>query len=219
MTVKRIPLKEGKPFVIEHHYSKGCQKSATTFGCYHGERLVGVCAFATPCGENVRSWVFGAADKSAVTELHRLVMLGEDVWLERPRNALSWFVKRCLELLPIEKPLIRAVVTYADTSEEHTGAIYRALNALYYGFTGKSMRFYKDKLTGRLHHPRFCGVNISLEEAESRGWEPVKRGLKHKYVFLVGTRQEIRDSRDRLSHQPISWIVENNSCVAAEPSV
>lgn len=207
LRIERIPAKVGRPFIVEHHYSRGCHGAPTTFGCYTREgRLVGVCAFATPCSENVRAWPFGEdkGSKDGVTELHRLVMLGEEDWPERPRNALSYFVRRCLDLLPREKPLIRAVVSFADATEGHTGAIYKALNALQFGVSGKKARFWLDPATGRLHHPRQCGANITAEEAAARGWVATMREPKIKYMFLVGSKREIADTAERLLHKPIN---------------
>lgn len=207
LEVRRIPAKVGRLFIIEHHYAHGCHLSPTTIGCFDGERLVGVCAFATPCSENVRAWPFGAdkPSKDGVTELHRLVMLGEEDWPARPANSLSWFVNQCLALLPKEKPLIRAVVSFADTTEGHTGAIYRAGNWLYFGEVGKNTKFYYDAATDRLHHPRQCGVNITDAQAAERGWVPVLRGAKHKYLQFVGSKREKDDSFERLLHKPIPW--------------
>ena len=139
--------------------------------------------FATPCSENVRSSVFGAEHRHRVIELHRLHIL--DV---TPRNTESWFISRCLKMLSVDKPEIRAVISFSDLSEGHSGIIYRATNAIYCGQTG-SKTFYIDA-NGRLRHPRQNGVNISREDALSRGWSPVKRSAKNRYIYLIGNRKE-----------------------------
>lgn len=58
---------------------------------------------------------------------------------------------------------------------------------------GGGTTFYIDK-NGRLHHPRQNGVNITSEEALKRGWEPVKRDFKNRYIKILGiNRKEKRE--------------------------
>lgn len=178
-TVRKMNSKQGKEFIKEHHYSKGCHNGPMCYGMFDSsDVLVGVCAFATPCSENVRRSVFGEEMKSTVTELHRLVLLDEI-----PPNAESWFIAKALKLLKQDKPEYRAVLSFADATEGHVGTIYQATNALFCGTSGKAT-FYFD-VTGRLRHPRQNGVNISKQEALNRGWIAVKRDGKYRYLFLL----------------------------------
>ena len=134
--------------------------------------------FATPCSENVRASIFGEKYKDWVTELHRLHIL--DV---TPKNTESWFISRCLKLLKQDKPQIKAVLSFADTTVGHSGTIYKATNAYRIGTTGKAI-FYTDE-TGRLRHPHQCGVNITKEMATEKGWKAVQREVKNRYLFLL----------------------------------
>lgn len=177
--VKRIDNKTAKDYIRKNHYSHGCHNGPSPcYGLFDGEELIGVLMFATPCSENVRSSVFGAEYKDSVTELHRLHIL--DV---TPKNTESWFISRCLKLLKQDKPIIKAVISFSDSTEGHEGTIYKATNAYRLGKTG-SATFYIDE-NGRLRHPRQNGTNISVEEAESRGWKPCKRSAKNRYLYLL----------------------------------
>lgn len=177
--VKRIDCKTAKEYIHKNHYSHGSHNAPSPcYGLFDGEMLIGCLMFATPCSENVRSSVFGKEYKDSVTELHRLHIL--DV---TPKNAESWFIVRCLKLLKQDKPKIKAVVSFSDSTQGHEGTIYKATNAYRIGHTG-SATFYIDE-SGRLRHPRQNGVNISKEEAESRGWKPCKRGAKNRYLYLL----------------------------------
>lgn len=177
-SVKPIPAKDGKTFVIQHHYSHGIHNGPICFGLFETDRLVGVCAFAAPSSENVRSSIFGEEYKRGVTELHRLVLLDEV-----PKNAESFFIVRALKELKKQRPYYNAVVSFADPTENHLGVIYQATNALYCGRSAPAT-FYLDE-TGRLRHPRQNGVNITAAEAKNRGWIPTKREGKHRYVYLL----------------------------------
>lgn len=177
--VTRIPCKVAKEYIIENHYSHGCHNAPSPcYGLFEGIQLIGVLMFATPCSENVRASVFGKEYKDSVTELHRLHIL--DV---TPKNTESWFISRCLKLLKKDKPQIKAVISFADSTVGHNGTIYKATNAYRIGMTG-SATFYVDK-DGRLRHPRQNGVNITKEMAAEKGWKPVKRSAKYRYLFLL----------------------------------
>jgi len=148
-----------------------------------GSALIGVLCFATPCSENVRGSVFGPDFKNNVTELHRLFINDAYCGRTTPKGTESWFISRCLRKLKGDNPNIWAVLTFADSTEGHTGVIYKATNAKFCGMTSKAT-FYLDR-EGRLRHPRQNGVNISTDEAITRGWCPVKRFAKSRYLYLL----------------------------------
>lgn len=182
--VMRIGCKEAKEYIRKYHYSHGCHNGPSPcYGLYDGIDLIGVLMFATPCSENVRASVFGKDHKDMVTELHRLHI--QDV---TPKNTESWFISRCLKQLKKDQPNIKAVLTFADSTEGHEGTIYKATNAYRIGSTGKAT-FYIDG-DGRLRHPRQNGVNITAKMAEQKGWKPVKRGAKNRYLYLLASSKK-----------------------------
>lgn len=184
--VKRIPCKQAKEYIIKNHYLHGCHNGPSPcYGLFDGENLIGCLMFATPCSENVRASVFGAEYKDAVTELHRLHIL--DV---TPKNTESWFISRCLKLLKQDKPQIKAVISFSDLTAGHSGVIYQATNAYRCGQSSKAT-FYLDE-NGRLRHPRQCGVNITKEMANEKGWQPVKRNSKNRYLYILGNGKKER---------------------------
>lgn len=194
-SVRHMSSKEGKEFIKTHHYTHGCHNGPMCWGLYDGDDLIGVIAFATPSSENVRSSLFGPEFKHTVTELHRLVVLDGT-----PSNTESWFIARGLKELKKYKPYLKAVISFADSTEGHVGTIYQATNALYCGTTSPAT-FYLDE-TGRLRHPRQNGVNITKKMAAERGWIPTKRGGKNRYVFLLGSPKQKRLSRKTLLLNP-----------------
>lgn len=176
--VQKIDTKLGKEFVKKYHYSHGIHNGPMCYGLWDCRELVGVLALATPCSENVCASVFGSDMKRSVTELHRLVLLDEV-----PKNTESWFISRALRFFKKDRPNYNAVLSFADATQGHIGTIYQATNAIYTGMSGKAT-FYLDK-DKRLRHPRQNGHNISLEEATVRGWKPVKRDGKHRYLYIL----------------------------------
>ena len=178
--VVKIPCKQAKEYIIKNHYSHGCHNAPSPcYGLFKSGELIGVLMFATPCSEAVRSSIWGVNHKDSVIELHRLHIL--DV---TPKNAESWFISRCIALLKQDRPKTRGIISFSDTTQGHSGTIYQATNFYFIGKTS-SATFYLDD-TGRLRHPRQNGVNISKEEAKNRGWKPVKRLSKNRYLYIIG---------------------------------
>lgn len=201
LSVRQIPGGEGRAFIREYHYSRSCHNGPMCWGLFDGESLIGVCAFATPNSENVRRAPFGAGHEDRVTELHRLVVLGET-----PTNTESWFIVRALRGLLEYRPNLRAVLSFADGTEGHRGTIYQATNAIYTGMTGRA-RFWRDR-EGRLRHPRQNGHNVTPEEAAERGWTAEMREAKHRYLYIVGSPAERRAWRKRLLLPTIPYPTE-----------
>lgn len=196
--VNLLPADRAKNYIRAYHYAKGSHGGPSPcYGLFEKQKLIGVIMFAVSCSEAVRASVFGPGSESEVTELHRLHIL--DV---TPKNAESWFIGQALRRLQADRPQVRAVLSFADPTAGHTGVIYRATNFLYCGRT-RARWFYLDQ-AGRLRHPRQNGVNVSREEATRRGWQPVRREGKYRYVQLVGDRRQRRLARRRLclSTQP-----------------
>lgn len=178
ISVQKISAKDGKAFVKKWHYTHGIHNGPVCYGMIKNDELVGVCAFANPSGEKVCENVFGAEHKRRVTELHRLVLLDE-----MPKNSESWFIAQSLKQLKKDKPHLWAVLSFADSTMNHYGTIYKACNAIY---TGKAVKraSYIDQ-TGRLRHQRQNGKYISVAQAAELGWVKVQRGHKFRYLFLL----------------------------------
>jgi hypothetical protein len=178
-TVVHISSTVGKQYIKDNHYSHGIHNGAMCFGLIYGETLIGVCAFATPCSENVCSSIFGYDERRSITELHRLHILDGT-----PKNAESYFIVRALKGLKKYKPKYNAVITFADSTVGHNGTIYKATSAYRIGKTKSSATFYLDE-NNRLRHPRQNGINITKENAEKMGWKPIKRSFKYRYLYLL----------------------------------
>lgn len=187
-SVKLINCETAKEYIIKNHYSHGCHNAPfPCYALYDKGNMIGCLMFATPCSENVRASLFGEKYKDNVIELHRLHIL--DV---TPKNTESWFISRCLKLLLRDRPQTWGVISFSDTTEGHYGTIYKATNFMRCGTTGNAI-FYLDE-SGRLHHPRQNGVNITLEEATKRGWKPVKRDFKNRYIKILGiNKKELKE--------------------------
>ena len=100
-----------KLFYADHHYIDS-MRAGTHIGLYHGEVLIGCSTFSRFQREQQQQKYPGAVELSRFC-LHPLY---------QAPNMGSWFLSRCLKV--IKSP----VVTYADTTHGHDGALYKACN-------------------------------------------------------------------------------------------
>jgi hypothetical protein len=67
----------------------------------------------------------------------------------------------------------------------------------------KQSTFYLDG--DRLRHPRQNGVNISQKVAKSRGWIPVKREAKNRYLYILGDKRQRKERKKLIIIEPQSY--------------
>lgn len=119
--------------------------------CCKGYALMGIQCQA----RFVEAYSGGGRYSDRVFELNRLCV-SEGL----PKNALSWFVGQTFKMLP--SPL--ALVSFADSGQNHHGYIYQATNWIY---TGLSTRF-TDVMVKDLRVCTILRLKIWLEGATSR---------------------------------------------------
>lgn len=192
LTVRRITSSLASAAVVEHHYLHRRPNISHAFGLFAGDELsnelMGVCTFGTPASRAVQ---IGACrcDPSAVIELNRL-------WVDdaMPKNTESWFVSRCLRVLPAH-----IVVSYADTSYGHVGFIYRALSFRYAGWTDM------ERKTPRYDYIPHDPTQHSREASRSGYSHKVRRKPKVKYWTTTGTPFERRQLARHCTWPSYDW--------------
>lgn len=179
-TVKQIPRELAKPFVESIHYSRKLPSNVVwCFGLFEDGTLIGVVSYGIPASPNLCKGLAGEENKHRVLELNRLAI--------KPgfngNNRASYLVSHSLKMLPSQT----FVVSYADTGWTHVGYVYQACNFLYTGCTQKRI----DKYVPEGRHSRHYDKNCTLHQT---------RNPKHRYVYLVGNRREVREMRKELRY-------------------
>lgn len=168
--------------VMNFHYSKAMPPCGCSFSVFNN--------LGEWCGVIIYSK--GASNKIAmpykmvqgqVIELVRVALNGKQ---ESTSKAIS------VSLLLVKKmnPLVRMVVSYADTGQNHTGTIYQATNWIYTGIAKGSNPAYIHKLTGRKYHSRNVSPsglkdNMTKRCPKISECTEIKGTDKHKYVFPI----------------------------------
>lgn len=167
-SIRKIHKEDAILLLEKYHYlgRKDFRKS-TIYGLWKDRELLGACVFHGVSAPETCVGAFGLKrdQQEGIYELGRLVM--------HPGfnggNYTSWFVSRCIKQL-CKSTNVRAIISYADSSAGHTGAIYKACNALYCGLTEPKNDYWVD---GKIQERGKC---IGGE------WKP--RSQKHRYVWL-----------------------------------
>lgn len=107
-----------RPLLSKYHYLPNAGRSGECHGAYIGDDLVAACVFSPPLRQNIDLTAFPAG---RVVELSRLCIHPK----YQKKNFGSWFVSRCLKGLPDD---VVGVISYCDTTFNHSGAIYKSLN-------------------------------------------------------------------------------------------
>ena len=172
LAVREIPKRMAVDLVVEHHYLHRKPPISFCLGLFDGETVCGACTFGTPPSRHAQQSVCPSKPALAV-ELNRL-------WVcdSQPRNTESWFVSRCLRMLP---PVI--VFSYADSMFGHAGYIYRALNFRYAGWTDM------ERKTARFDYIPLSGGHT--RDAFRTGYsDRVRRKPKAKYWMPTGSQTD-----------------------------
>lgn len=189
------------------HYSRRGGAATWRWGLWWKHMLLGVVAYNLPTLQTCQS-VFGPEYANRVWHMGRLAFLDE-----APRNSESRLIAGSLREIKRTHPHVWAVVTYADISEGHTGYVYQATNAIYTGtskpgqklvnpdsgetFSGRSLNAwsradqYGDTITHR-ERARLRGLDMTYE-------------AKHRYVYILGDRRELRERKGLLRLPKLSY--------------
>lgn len=178
-TVMAIPNAQTYEWLLKKHYAHRIPSISYAYGLYDKDNILqGVCSFGTPASSTLLSGICGGNHADKVLELNRLVV--NDIC---PHNSASFFVSRCLKLLPAPK----IIVSYADSGQGHIGYVYQACNFIY---TGLSSKFLDPKVKGLEHqHHATYGyglTNAQLKEKFGDKLYFVERDRKHRYIYFVG---------------------------------
>lgn len=179
--VDDAPLPAAQRMVAEHHYSRGGSNTAVyVHGLYKRDdgKLYGVAWWLPPTRVACES--VNKEDWKRVLSLTRLVILPGV-----PNNACSFLMAKSIQRIRNDGRF-SSLVTYADESQSHTGAIYRATNWDYAGRTGPYPRWI-DPASGRQVAPK-ATVNRTAQKMRDLGYERSGSFHKHKFVMHLKTK-------------------------------
>lgn len=177
--VSNAPLHKALGLVKRYHYARG---GSNTFTALHGLyrrsdfELCGIAWWLPPTRDAAaKHW----PNPEAVLSLSRLVVVPD-----MPTNAASFLLRRSIRLLDARWELL---LTYADPSQGHTGAIYKATGWEYDGMSKpERVYFIEDRMVSRK-----CGPTTRThQEMLALGARCEGAIAKHRFKMALKPRRK-----------------------------
>lgn len=172
-------LQRARALVEQHHYACGSSRTAVyAHGLYRVDDLemVGAALWLPPT--RVAAESVNPEQWKKVVALSRLV-----VHPSVPKNGASFLIGRSVRLIREDGRFV-TLLTYADESQGHTGAIYRATNWTYLGRTSQANYRWID-WTGKQVAQQSSKTRTKAQ-MEALGYIRTGPFHKHKFVMHIG---------------------------------
>lgn len=215
--IRPISKRLAEDIIVKYHYSHKWSLCQIAFGVFHlldhespfiesiEEKLIGTIVFGQPVGRSAAESISKLIKVDEVFELTRLFI--HDGY---GRNIESYSISRALDHLRLHFPHIKAIISYADGEQGHKGTIYQACNFYYQGNSSLAlMPNYSVSLVGPPYqwiHSRTISSTYGSHNVEHLKkkighmfWRK-KESSKHRYVYLLGNKREIRLILKNLKH-------------------
>ena len=142
--IKPVPVEDYKQFYDNFHYMGAAGRRGFTLGAYLNEQLIAACTIGSITRAETATRLGYLS--SEVRELARFCI--------SPRHHISnfptWFMSRCIKAYKADNLGVKLLVSFADTTQGHSGIIYRAANWKFDGETGCSYH-YIDLAGNKIH--------------------------------------------------------------------
>lgn len=206
-SVEEISKVDTHWLLLNVHYARRVPPISHAFGLFRNTLMAGVVTYGMPASPSLCKGVAGEGWKERVLELNRLCLV------DNQPNEASRLVGGSLKLLP--QPVF--VVSYADSSQDHTGYVYQATNFLYTGMTVK-----RDEWAVRgLEHLHSKAISNTIQHLDKPPLEAMKevygdrfyyreRSQKHRYIYLVGNKSQKKQMLKELRYEILPYPKETN---------
>jgi GNAT superfamily N-acetyltransferase len=179
VVIKHAASRDYRLLLSKYHYLANAGRGGTAFGAYLDDTLIAACVFSPLARQNLQDTLPCGAMETR--ELSRLCIHPR----YQKRNFASWFVARCVRLLPRE---IKCIISYCDKTFNHDGAVYKALNFNqdrivkpdYWYVNADGWKMHKQTLYG---HARRLKMTES-QFATQHGYVKVKGGEKLRFTLM-----------------------------------
>lgn len=189
--VKKIKKWQTYDWLLHKHYAKRIPSISYAFGLFDMKNVnVGICTIGKPASPSLCIGICGETESQYVYELNRLCVNDN-----LPKNVLSYFVSRCLKMLP---SLI--LVSYADKAMGHHGYIYQATNWIYTGDTKERTDIGSDDGSHSRHYSK------DIDYKANRKY----RSSKHRYVYFTGGKLQRKKWQKMLKYNIVDYPKGNN---------
>jgi hypothetical protein len=170
MRLEKASTKAVKYALMNFHYAKAIPSVQSAFSVFNSKNeWCGVICYSI--GANKSIGTFASLYQGQVCELVRVALNGKQ---ESTSKALSLSIK----LMSKKNPLIKMIVSYADSEQGHVGTIYKATNWFFIGVSKHVHHIHK--VTGKRMHNRVYSELPKNKKTEYKNTIPFE---KYKYIY------------------------------------
>ncbi|MDP1710876.1 MAG: hypothetical protein Q8K86_00260 [Candidatus Nanopelagicaceae bacterium] len=168
-------------FAIHHYLANIGRFGSLRYGGYLADELVIAAVFSSPTRQESAAKL-GLRSRELL-ELSRFCINKK----HQKKNFATWFLSRVVKMLWCDKPLVKKIITFADTTHGHDGTIYKAANWVFTGET-KPDYWYIDEHGSRFHKKTIWDHASKMSQgeftyAEQRGLSRILGGKKLRFVI------------------------------------
>jgi hypothetical protein len=178
LKIDSVPVADYKQFYDNFHYMGAAGRRGFTLGAYLNGQLVAACTIGSIT--RVETATRLGYQSSEVRELARFCISPR----HHVNNFPTWFMSRCVKAYKTECPNVKLLVSFADTTQGHSGTIYKAANWKFDGETGCSYH-YVDSKGNKIHKKTVFDTAKKMGLKEN---EYVKRNNLRKIKHLPKKR-------------------------------
>jgi hypothetical protein len=218
INIQSINKKVAKQFIIDNHYTHKWSLCRIAYGIYYNSNtkskffesddkmLIGCLVYGQPVGRSAASSLSDELKIQEVLELTRLFI--HDGY---GKNIESYCIAQSFKLLNRDFPNVKAIISYSDCEQGHTGVIYQATGFIYQGNSSLAlMPNYSVSLNGppdfewmhsRNVTSKWGSCNIEhLKKVIGKTFYRKKESKKHRYVKFISTKLENKRLLKSLKH-------------------
>jgi hypothetical protein len=180
MRLERASVKAVKYACMRFHYAKRLPaQPIIAYNVFENDVWCGVVIFNNGIG-NINSPY--NLKKGQVCELCRVALNGK-------QSTTSKAVSIAIKLFKKQNPLVKLLVSYADSDEGHNGTIYQAMNWYFTGSNKTGDKFIDPKtgkdIHSRSHSPTGIVIQFGVKKRVIKTGDlvKIKKGVKHKYIY------------------------------------
>lgn len=140
------------------------------FGVWENDEFIGTIIFSFPATP-AHCKTYGIK-YNEILELSRVA-------LKNHKTPVSRIISIATKLVSRFRPKLKLILSYADTAQNHVGAIYQASNWIYVGVGGPR---HLPKLNGKFIHERQLSHMVKKGQVKREDCEWIEAKPKHKYL-------------------------------------
>jgi hypothetical protein len=176
-----VDFRDAELFISKYHYAGRVGRSGLNIGFFVNDVLVAVCVFAYPVRQETAKKQ--GLKYNQVFELTRLAIHPS----YQKKNFASFIIGKSIKLVKVDRPEVRRLVSFSDSTFNHCGIIYKASNWVLDGVI-KSDYWYRDG-DGYVCHKKTLWnkakqmVMTEGEYCDKYGYVKVFGGEKRRFVY------------------------------------